>query len=362
MAGLAILLFIIYYFYNNYITDDSNNEKDYKTTYKSADTTFITDLEDQLAEIGIAQQYINSDKSIFEKCGVTNIMGANHINDIGDISVYTLDYENDFNLTIMIKSSSLFYLGITGIDLYTYNSGIVNSIDNINIPETAISNNTKEKLKSICIDEIKATAKYPETVEIYDKWWQFDRRDQSYTVFTMANQKNALGTTVETYYYIKLTNNGNEYIVDDIETLRDKIDRAYSVMGNTYGSKAEDYLSSVSTIYDKHEEGIFIDRQTELMKCFLSFGISSDFAYQYSHTLTQFSYTYANDLGFESQDIFERILSVYNNNDTDCLTVLGKDLSHDSLTKLASESGINVNIDKLSKNEKILLITVAILS
>ena len=141
MAGLAILLFIIYYFYNNYITDDSNNEKDYKTTYKSADTTFITDLEDQLAEIGIAQQYINSDKSIFEKCGVTNIMGASHINDIGDISVYTLDYENDFNLTIMIKSSSLFYLGITGIDLYTYNSGIVNSIDNINIPETAISNN-----------------------------------------------------------------------------------------------------------------------------------------------------------------------------------------------------------------------------
>lgn len=342
-------------------TNSSNSITSKPGTAKTETTEFEPDLSDQLVAIGISEKYASADESIFEQCGVDHITGAKKQTEFNDITVYTAEQGKNRKLTIMVRDNELFYLGIDGCDLYTYDLGCIQTADNVDEPPT-ISSNMKSSLISASKSYIKGTVKYPSTLYFYDAHWEFDKLDDFYFGYGYYRYNDALGNEQRDTIYMDITKTeSNEYALNRAQTLSEMISEAYSLFGEQYGEAAEKYLSTVYNVYGEREKGIFLYRELMIGRSLINQGVSQVNSYVAAKSLTQMCYTFSKDIGFTSQNIFERLMKVIDYNEYGAMQAIGKPVSDIELSYYAKSLGITTSLDNMSSEERALLLTTALL-
>lgn len=167
----------------------------------------------------------------------------------------------------------------------------------------------------------------------------------------LAKQMISVGTLRATAIKIKnAIESANEYI----ESLN-----LFNVSMGRFTEEGQKYAELVGDRYGI-DPAEFMKMQAVVMDMSKSFGVSSDTAYTMSKALTQLTYDISSLYNLKIDEAASKVQSALAG-EIEPIRRLGKDLSVANLKLLATELGINSNVDAMNQAEKAMLRTVSLL-
>ena len=150
-------------------------------------------------------------------------------------------------------------------------------------------------------------------------------------------------------------------IKDAIESANEYIEslNLFNVSMGRFTEEGQKYAELVGDSYGI-DPGEFMKMQAVVMDMSKSFGVSSDTAYTMSKALTQLTYDISSLYNLKIDEAASKVQSALAG-EIEPIRRLGKDLSVANLKLLATELGINSNVDAMNQAEKAMLRTVSLL-
>lgn len=152
-----------------------------------------------------------------------------------------------------------------------------------------------------------------------------------------------------------------EKIKDAIESANEYIEslNLFNVSMGRFTEEGQKYAELVGDSYGI-DPAEFMKMQAVVMDMSKSFGVSSDTAYTMSKALTQLTYDISSLYNLKIDEAASKVQSALAG-EIEPIRRLGKDLSVANLKLLATELGINSNVDAMNQAEKAMLRTVSLL-
>ncbi len=152
-----------------------------------------------------------------------------------------------------------------------------------------------------------------------------------------------------------------EKIKDAIESANEYIEslNLFNVSMGRFTEEGQKYAELVGDSYGI-DPAEFMKMQAVVMDMSKSFGVTSDTAYTMSKALTQLTYDISSLYNLEIDEAASKVQSALAG-EIEPIRRLGKDLSVANLKLLATELGINSNVDAMNQAEKAMLRTVSLL-
>ena len=150
-------------------------------------------------------------------------------------------------------------------------------------------------------------------------------------------------------------------IKDAIESANEYIEslNLFNVSMGRFTEEGQKYAELVGDSYGI-DPAEFMKMQAVVMDMSKSFGVSSDTAYTMSKALTQLTYDISSLYNLKIDEAASKVQSALAG-EIEPIRRLGKDLSVANLKLLATELGINSNVDAMNQAEKAMLRTVSLL-
>lgn len=152
-----------------------------------------------------------------------------------------------------------------------------------------------------------------------------------------------------------------EKIKDAIESANEYIEslNLFNVSMGRFTEEGQKYAELVGDSYGI-DPAEFMKMQAVVMDMSKSFGVTSDTAYTMSKALTQLTYDISSLYNLKIDEAASKVQSALAG-EIEPIRRLGKDLSVANLKLLATELGINSNVDAMNQAEKAMLRTVSLL-
>lgn len=152
-----------------------------------------------------------------------------------------------------------------------------------------------------------------------------------------------------------------EKIKDAIESANEYIEslNLFNVSMGRFTEEGQKYAELVGDSYGI-DPAEFMKMQAVIMDMSKSFGVTSDTAYTMSKALTQLTYDISSLYNLKIDEAASKVQSALAG-EIEPIRRLGKDLSVANLKLLATELGINSNVDAMNQAEKAMLRTVSLL-
>ena len=150
-------------------------------------------------------------------------------------------------------------------------------------------------------------------------------------------------------------------IKDAIESANEYIEslNLFNVSMGSFAEEGQKYAEIVGESYGI-DPAEFMKMQAVVMDMSKSFGVSSDTAYTMSKALTQLTYDISSLYNLKIDEAASKVQSALAG-EIEPIRRLGKDLSVANLKLIATELGINSNVDAMNQAEKAMLRSVALL-
>lgn len=160
---------------------------------------------------------------------------------------------------------------------------------------------------------------------------------------------------------ISVLKQAGQFLKSNLETANGYIEALnlfYVSMGG-YAEKAQQYAEIVGGSYGI-DPGEFMRMQATFMDVSKSFGTASSTAYTMSKALAQLTYDISSLYNLKIDEALNKTRSALVG-EIEPIRALGKDLSVANLKLLATELGVNANVDSMNQAEKAMLRTISLL-
>ena len=150
------------------------------------------------------------------------------------------------------------------------------------------------------------------------------------------------------------------FFVDAIKRSNDYIENLnlFNVSMGRFANEAKTYADTVGEAFGI-DPSQWMRYQAVVMDMTKSFGVAEDTAHDMSNVLTQLTYDYSSFYNLSVEDAATKIQSALAG-EIEPIRRLGKDLSVANLQLIATEMGINKNVDAMTQAEKAMLRTIAL--
>lgn len=278
-------------------------------------------LQNQLSDIGISPEHINTDVDVLIKCGIVDLTGIHRENgEDDDFNAFSLKLTQERRANILTADGKVFYIGVNGHDLYTNKIGL--SGETVDDFVAYVDKELKERIYAATEVAIKSIVKYPDTVSTGMGWWAIARDNSKYEVIVTASYKNAIGEPIGDYYLVNLSEKSGNFEFTKATSQSIEEERLMSIVGKDLAMKTISFFDYGINYTGRYTPLRFINQQSDLALLFISSGLSRKAAYDKSYDLVNKCISYAFNTGMSEPHIFKRVYESYRDNDFSLLETI----------------------------------------